>query len=85
VDMGRSIQSQKSDTADPVVDPSARRTSWFDRWVWLIFGGIALVAFGVLMASAEYTTGTIRASLSAVPRRGTFLAAKAFVASGVAV
>jgi ABC-2 type transport system permease protein len=50
----------------------------------LLMGQIALVAFGVLLASAEYTTGTIRASLSAVPRRGAFLTAKAFVAAGVA-
>ena len=50
----------------------------------LLMGQIALVAFGVLLASAEYTTGTIRASLSAVPRRGAFLTAKAVVAAGVA-
>jgi len=50
----------------------------------LLLGQIALVAFGVLLTSAEYTTGTIRASLAAVPRRGAFLAAKALVAAGVA-
>jgi len=50
----------------------------------LLMGQIALVVFGVLLASAEYTTGTVRASLAAVPRRGAFLAAKSFVAAGVA-
>jgi len=50
----------------------------------LVIGQIALVAFGVLLVSAEYTTGTIRASLAATPRRGTFLAAKALVAAGIA-
>lgn len=50
----------------------------------LLLGQIALVVFGVLVASAEYTTGTIRASLTAVPRRGAFLAAKALVAAGIA-
>jgi ABC-2 type transport system permease protein len=50
----------------------------------LLMGQIALVVFGVLLASAEYTTGTIRASLAAVPRRGAFLAAKALVAAGIA-
>ncbi|MFL6122820.1 ABC transporter permease [Actinophytocola sp.] len=50
----------------------------------LMMGQIALVVFGVLVVSAEYTTGTIRASLAAVPRRGVFLAAKALVAAGVA-
>lgn len=49
----------------------------------LLMSQIALVAFGVLLASAEYTTGAIRASLAAVPRRGAFLAAKACVAAGV--
>jgi ABC-2 type transport system permease protein len=50
----------------------------------LLLGQIALVVFGVLLVSAEYTTGTIRASLAAVPRRGVFLAAKALTAAGVA-
>lgn len=50
----------------------------------LLIGQIALVVFGVLLVSTEYTTGTIRASLAAVPRRGAFLAAKALTAAGVA-
>jgi ABC-type transport system involved in multi-copper enzyme maturation permease subunit len=50
----------------------------------LLLGQIALVAFGVLLVGAEYTTGTVRASLAATPRRGVFLAAKALVAAGVA-
>jgi ABC-type transport system involved in multi-copper enzyme maturation permease subunit len=49
----------------------------------LVVGQIALVAFGVLVVSAEYTSGTIRASLAAAPRRGVFLAAKALVAAGI--
>jgi ABC-2 type transport system permease protein len=35
----------------------------------LSLGQISLVAFGVLLVSTEYTSGTIRASLAAVPRR----------------
>ncbi|HEX6358844.1 ABC transporter permease subunit [Actinophytocola sp.] len=50
----------------------------------LLIGQIALVVFGVLLVSAEYTSGTVRASLAAVPRRGVFLAAKTLVAVGVA-
>ena len=50
----------------------------------LLIGQIALVVFGVLLVSAEYTTGTVRSSLAAVPRRGVFLAAKALTATGVA-
>jgi ABC-2 type transport system permease protein len=50
----------------------------------LLLGQVALVAFGVLLVGAEYTTGTIRASLAATPHRGVFLAAKALVAAGAA-
>jgi ABC-2 type transport system permease protein len=50
----------------------------------LLIGQVALVVFGVLVVSAEYTSGTIRASLAAVPNRGVFLAAKAIVATGIA-
>lgn len=50
----------------------------------LLVGQIALVVFGVLLASSEHTTGTIRASLAAVPRRGVFFAAKTTVAGLVA-
>lgn len=45
----------------------------------LPFAQLALAVGGVLTASSEYSTGTIRLSLSAVPRRGRFLAAKAIV------
>ncbi len=40
---------------------------------------LALVAFAVLVAGAEYGAGTLRPSLLATPRRGRFLAAKALV------
>jgi hypothetical protein len=42
----------------------------------LTLGQLALVTFGVLQASAEYSTGMIRTSLVAVPRRAMFFAAK---------
>ncbi len=45
----------------------------------LPFAQLALAVGGVLAASGEYSTGTIRASLTAVPRRSHFLAAKAAV------
>lgn len=43
-------------------------------------GQLAMIAFGVLVVSAEYGTGMIRISLSAVPQRGTFLVCKVVVA-----
>jgi ABC-2 type transport system permease protein len=51
----------------------------------LPFAQLALAAGGVLAASSEYSTGTIRTSLTAVPRRGRFLAAKAAVFALVAL
>ncbi|MCT2594783.1 ABC transporter permease [Streptomyces sp. N2-109] len=42
----------------------------------LRLGMLALVAFGVLTVSSEYTSGTIRSSLAAVPRRFVFYGAK---------
>lgn len=48
-------------------------------------GQLALIVFGVLVVSNEYSTGMIRTSLAAVPRRGTFLAGKIAVATGLAL
>ncbi|MCK2244444.1 MULTISPECIES: ABC transporter permease [unclassified Crossiella] len=45
----------------------------------LIFGMLAMVVLGVLAMTSEYSTGMIRTSLAAVPRRGRLLAAKATV------
>jgi ABC-2 type transport system permease protein len=51
----------------------------------LPFAQLALAVGGVLAASSEYSTGTIRTSLTAVPRRGRFLAAKVIVFALVAL
>ncbi|MFJ7418787.1 ABC transporter permease subunit [Streptomyces uncialis] len=55
----------------------------------LTFSQIILLVFGVLVVSTEYTSGTIRTSLAAVPRRGLFYGAKITVgtllAAGVAL
>ncbi|MFI9585179.1 ABC transporter permease [Streptomyces sp. NPDC052236] len=47
-------------------------------------GQLAMVCFGVLAVSGEYATGTIRASLAAVPHRGVFWAAKAVAVAAAA-
>ncbi|MFE9682975.1 ABC transporter permease [Streptomyces sp. NPDC006285] len=47
-------------------------------------GQLAMIVFGVLVVSNEYSTGMIRTSLSAVPQRGTFLFSKLAVATGLA-
>jgi ABC-2 type transport system permease protein len=51
----------------------------------LLVGQLALGILGILAISAEYGTGTIRASLAAVPNRRMFLAAKAAVFTLVAL
>ncbi|AJE83718.1 MULTISPECIES: ABC transporter permease [Streptomyces] len=47
-------------------------------------GQLAMIVFGVLVVANEYTTGMIRTSLAAVPRRSAFLFGKIAVASGLA-
>jgi ABC-type transport system involved in multi-copper enzyme maturation permease subunit len=48
------------------------------------YGQLALVAFAVLLVCGEYSSGTIRASLTAVPRRGLFYAGKLAAAASAA-
>ncbi|WP_055564225.1 ABC transporter permease [Streptomyces atriruber] len=44
-------------------------------------GQLAMIVFGVLVVSNEYSTGMIRTSLAAVPQRATFLFSKIAVAT----
>ncbi len=46
-------------------------------------GQLAMIVFGVLVVSNEYSTGMIRASLAAVPQRATFLSCKLVVATAL--
>jgi ABC-2 type transport system permease protein len=48
-------------------------------------GQLAMIVFGVLVVSNEYSTGMIRTSLAAVPQRATFLVSKIAVATGLAL
>lgn len=48
-------------------------------------GQLALIVFGVLVISSEYSTGMIRTSLAAVPQRGAFYASKVAVAGALAL
>ncbi|MEU5051917.1 ABC transporter permease subunit [Streptomyces sp. NPDC021096] len=51
----------------------------------LRLGMVVLVVFGVLAVSSEYSTGTIRSSLTAVPRRGVFYGAKLLTGAATAL
>lgn len=49
------------------------------------FGQLAAAVFGVLAITAEYSSGTIRSSVAAVPRRTPLVVAKALVYGGAAL
>ncbi|MER6911743.1 ABC transporter permease [Streptomyces sp. NPDC000594] len=51
----------------------------------MVLGQLAMVVFGVLVVGTEYSSGMIRASLAAVPRRGIFLLGKLTVATALAL
>ncbi|MFF3936781.1 ABC transporter permease subunit [Streptomyces phaeofaciens] len=57
----------------------------FISFAGMSLGQLAMIVFGVLVVSNEYSTGMIRTSLAAVPQRGTFLAGKIAVATGLAL
>lgn len=51
----------------------------------ILYGQLALIVFGVLVVTSEYTSGMIRVSLLAVPRRGRLYLAKMSVTAVAAV
>jgi ABC-2 type transport system permease protein len=57
----------------------------FVSFAGMTLGQLAMIVFGVLVVSNEYSTGMIRTSLAAVPRRGAFLFSKVAVAAGLAL
>ncbi len=63
-----------------IIDDPTRRSL-----IGVFLGQLIFGVLGVLVMSAEYGTGTIRATLSAVPRRPVVLAAKVLVFGTVAV
>jgi len=72
--------------------PSDEQAGWdplFATFYSLTIGQLALVVLAVFVVTGEYSTGTISTSLTAIPRRGLFYAAKlltgALLAAAVAV
>jgi ABC-2 type transport system permease protein len=57
----------------------------FISFAGMSLGQLAMIVFGVLVVSNEYSTGMIRTSLTAVPRRGAFLFGKVAVAAALAL
>lgn len=67
-------------------DGTERQRDWYDPVFYtfysVLLGQFGLVVFGVFAAGGEYSSGTIRASLLAMPRRGRFYRSK-IVATGL--
>lgn len=61
-------------------DQQERFDPLFATFYSITLAQLALVVFGVLVVSSEYSSGTIRASLLAVPRRGLFYGCKMLAA-----
>ncbi|MEV4431466.1 ABC transporter permease [Streptomyces sp. NPDC049555] len=57
----------------------------FTSFAGMGLGQLALIVFGVLVVSNEYSTGMIRPSLAAVPQRGIFLFCKIVIAGLLAL
>ena len=66
-------------------DTRERFDAVFPMFYSVTIGQLALVVFGVLAISSEYSSGTIRASLAAVPRRGLWYAGKVLAVGAVAL
>jgi len=66
--------------ASDIIDDPTRRSL-----IGIFLGQLIFGVLGVLVMSAEYGTGTIRATLSAIPRRPVVLAAKILVFGAVAL
>jgi ABC-2 type transport system permease protein len=67
-------------SASDIIDDPTRRSL-----IGIFLGQLSFGVLGVLVMSAEYGTGTIRATLSAIPRRPVVLTAKVLVFGAVAV
>ncbi len=78
--VGLSVLSTATVTSTDIIDDPVRRSL-----IGIFLGQLIFGVLGVLVMSAEYGTGTIRATLSAVPRRPVVLSAKILVFGAVAV
>jgi ABC-2 type transport system permease protein len=57
----------------------------YSGFIGLTYGQLALIAFGALLVTTEYSSGTMRATVAAVPQRGLAYAGKLLVGCGVAL
>ncbi|HZE15927.1 MAG TPA: hypothetical protein VE197_09595 [Mycobacterium sp.] len=78
--LGLCVLSTATINHSEIIDDPTRRSL-----VGIFLGQLIFGVLGVLVMSAEYGTGTIRATLSAIPRRPVVLSAKIVVFGAVAI
>jgi ABC-type transport system involved in multi-copper enzyme maturation permease subunit len=71
--------------ATSLITPGAHFDPTFISFSGMTLGQLAMVVFGVLVVGSEYSSGMIRTSLAAVPRRATFIFGKIGVAALLAL
>ena len=65
------------------VDVSLTEDQSVGVYYGLNFGQVAVACFGILLLGQEYSSGTIRTSLTAAPRRGRLYTGKLLLGAGV--
>ncbi|WP_046494494.1 ABC transporter permease subunit [Streptomyces odonnellii] len=86
VALGAALSALLNSTFDELPAPQqATFDPTFTSFSGMTLGQLAMVVFGVLVVGSEYSSGMIRTSLAAVPRRGTFLFSKVLVAGALAL
>ncbi|QXE34628.1 ABC transporter permease [Streptomyces sp. GMY02] len=86
VALGAALSALLNSTFDELPAPQqATFDPTFTSFSGMTLGQLAMVVFGVLVVGSEYSSGMIRTSLAAVPRRGTFLFSKVLVAGVLAL
>lgn len=83
ISLGAGNAYKKGQFGSTVFDPTSISLEGLASFVG--FAQLSLVVLGVLVMTSEYSTGMIRTSLAAVPRRGRLLAGKAIVFGLVAL
>jgi ABC-2 type transport system permease protein len=82
VGLGALISAVTASTFDDM--PPQQKATFdptFISFAGTALGQLAMIAFGVLAVSSEYSTGMIRSSLGAVPQRGVLMASKIAVST----
>jgi ABC-2 type transport system permease protein len=83
VTSGASVRAAYQGGNAAIVRPDFDRV--YSGFVGLLYGQLALIAFGVLLMTTEYGSGTIRATIAAIPQRGLAYAGKLLVGCGIAL